>query len=226
MRRREPLWTIAIITTIDREKIAQEKPVYRFFKRAQDIFFSAFALIVLAIPMSILALIIYIDSPGTSPVFKQKRTGLNGKEFTMYKFRTMVPHADEMLKALEADNEMEGPVFKIKEDPRITRLGHFLRSTSCDELMQLVNVFMGDMSLVGPRPPLPSEVRQYSAYEWQRLYVKPGLSCYWQIQPKRNKLSFHEWVELDMKYIQDRGFLLDWKIIFKTVRVVLMREGR
>lgn len=209
----------------DEEQIVRGKPVYRFFKRVQDIVFSALALIVLAIPMLLLALIIYIDSPGASPIFKQKRVGLNGREFTFYKFRSMVPHADEHLKDVEEENEMDGPVFKIKEDPRITRVGHFIRRTSLDELMQLVNVLMGDMSLVGPRPPLPNEVEQYDAYDRQRLYVKPGLSCYWQIQPKRNDLSFHEWMELDMKYIQDRGFLTDWKIIFRTIKVMFAQEG-
>lgn len=209
----------------DEEKIAKEKPVYRFFKRVQDIVFSALALIVLAIPMLILAMIIYLDSPGASPIFKQTRIGLNGRKFTFYKFRTMAPNAEGKLKEIKVRNEMDGPVFKMKNDPRLTRMGPFLRQTSFDELMQLFNVFRGNMSLVGPRPPLPSEVSQYGVYEKQRLYVKPGLSCYWQIQPKRNELSFREWVALDMKYIQDRGFLTDWKIILKTVKVMFAREG-
>ena len=211
--------------SFDQERVAKEKPVYRFFKRVQDIVLSALALIVLAAPMLILALIIYIDSPGASPIFKQRRVGLNGREFMFYKFRTMVPNAEEKLKEVITYNEMDGPVFKIKNDPRITRLGAILRRTSCDELPQLLNVLKGDMSLVGPRPPLPREVEKYSAYDRQRLYVKPGLSCYWQIQPKRNEISFQEWMALDRKYIQERGFLTDWNIILKTVRVMFTREG-
>lgn len=203
----------------------REKPVYSFFKRIQDIFLSALALTVLAGPMLILALIIYIDSPGAPPIFKQRRSGLNGQEFTFYKFRTMVPHAEEKQKEVAAYNEMDRPVFKIRHDPRVTRLGAFLRRTSIDELPQLVNALMGGMSLVGPRPPLPCEVGQYSDYDRQRLYVKPGLSCYWQIRPQRNSLSFREWMELDIKYIRERGFLTDWKIIFKTVKVVFTQEG-
>lgn len=209
----------------DKEQITREKPAYRFFKRVQDVVFSALALIVLAVPMFILAVIIYIDSPGASPISRQKRIGLNGREFMFYKFRTMVPNAEEKLKEVIAYNNMDGPVFKMKNDPRITKVGSILRQTSCDELPQLFCVLIGDMSLVGPRPPLPHEAGRYSAYDRQRLYVKPGLSCYWQIQPKRNEISFQRWMELDRKYVQERGFLTDWKIILKTVRAVLAREG-
>ena len=134
--------------------------------------------------------------------------------------------AESKLEELLEKNEMEGPVFKIKEDPRITRLGKVLRKTGLDELPQLVNILMGDMSIVGPRPPLPREVEQYNEYQMQRLIVTPGLTCYWQIQPHRNDLSFDEWVDLDVKYIYERSFLVDWKIILATVRTVLAGEGR
>ena len=120
---------------------------------------------------------------------------------------------------------MDGPVFKIKGDPRITRVGRFLRKTSLDELPQLLNVLRGDMSIVGPRPALPREVELYNDYQRQRLYVTPGLSCYWQIAPHRNEMSFDEWVALDLKYIHERSFWVDWKIIFLTVRAMFMKYG-
>ena len=130
-----------------------------------------------------------------SPIFTQRRVGRNGKLFKMYKFRTMCPDAEQKLKDLMERNEKDGPVFKMKNDPRITRVGKFLRKTSIDELPQLFNVLKGEMSIVGPRPALPREVTQYTAYEWQRLYVTPGLSCYWQIAPHRDQLSFEEWMD-------------------------------
>ena len=120
---------------------------------------------------------------------------------------------------------MDGPVFKIREDPRITRVGRFIRRTCIDELPQLINVLAGDMSIVGPRPALPREVAQYTAYERQRLYVQPGLTCYWQIQPDRNALSFAEWMELDIRYVRERGFATDWRIMLRTVRAVLQMNG-
>ena len=120
---------------------------------------------------------------------------------------------------------MDGPVFKIKDDPRITRVGHFIRRTSIDELPQLINILAGDMSIVGPRPALPREVEEYDEYQRQRLLVKPGLTCYWQTQPRRNSLSFDQWVELDIRYIQERGFWTDWKVIFDTVGAVFHGEG-
>lgn len=201
------------------------KKFYWIGRRAQDIFFSLLALIVLAIPMLVVALIIWIDSPGASPVFSQKRVGRNGKIFKFYKFRSMVPNAEEKLKEVLAQNEMDGPVFKMKNDPRITRVGRFIRKTSIDELPQLINILKGDMSIVGPRPALPREVEQYNAYQLQRLYVTPGLTCYWQIQPNRNELSFDEWLELDLKYIRERSFWVDWKIIFLTVVAMLRMYG-
>ena len=132
---------------------------------------------------------------------------------------------EDELDDLLDQNEMDGPVFKIKDDPRITRVGKFIRKTSLDELPQLWNILKGDMSIVGPRPALPREVEQYGDYEKQRLYVTPGLSCYWQIAPHRNDLSFEEWMDLDVKYVKERSFWVDWKIIFKTFKVCLLGRG-
>ena len=209
----------------DRDKILRDKKYYWMGRRAQDIFFSLLALIVLAVPMALVALIIWIDSPGASPIFSQDRVGRDGKIFKFYKFRSMVPNAEAKLKEVLDQHEMDGPVFKMKNDPRITRVGHFIRKTSIDELPQLINILKGDMSIVGPRPALPREVAQYTDYERQRLYVTPGLTCYWQVQPNRNELTFDQWMELDLKYIQDRSFWLDWKLIFETVWAVLRMYG-
>ena len=211
--------------SIDREKTLRSHRRYWVLRRAQDIVFSLLALILLA-PMALLiSLAIVLDSPGDGAIFRQRRVGRDGKLFWLYKFRTMCPDAEEQLNELLSQNQMDGPVFKIKGDPRITRVGRFLRKTSLDELPQLLNVLRGDMSIVGPRPALPREVELYSDYQRQRLYVTPGLSCYWQIAPHRNEMSFDEWVALDMKYIQERSFWVDWKIIFLTVRAMLMKYG-
>jgi hypothetical protein len=203
----------------------ETKRAYQFGRRAQDILFSALALLALAPFMLLLALIIVIDSPGAGPIFVQERIGKNGKSFRFFKFRSMVPQAEEKLGELLKDNEMDGPVFKIKEDPRITRIGKFIRKTGIDELPQLLNILKGNMSLVGPRPALPREVEQYDEFDRRRLSVKPGLTCYWQIQPHRNSLSFEEWMELDQKYIRERSFWVDWKIIFGTVKAVVTMQG-
>lgn len=210
---------------IDREALETNSRWYQKVRRVQDVFFSLLALIVLAIPMLIIALVIWIDSPGASPVFAQDRVGRDGRIFRFYKFRSMIPDAESKLNEVLDQNEMDGPVFKMKNDPRITRVGRFIRRTSLDELPQLINILKGDMSIVGPRPALPREVAQYTDYEKQRLYVTPGLTCYWQIQPNRNELSFDEWMELDLKYIQDRSFWLDWKLIFQTLAVVFKMYG-
>ena len=210
---------------LDRDEISRSRKYYWIGRRAQDIVLSLLALVVLAVPMLIVALVIWLDSPGASPIFVQERVGRKGKTFRFYKFRSMIPNAESKLHEILDQNEMDGPVFKIKNDPRITRVGHFIRKTSIDELPQLINVLKGDMSIVGPRPALPREVAQYSDYERQRLYVTPGLTCYWQIQPNRNELSFDEWLELDLKYIRERSFWVDWKIIWKTVGAVLRMYG-
>ena len=212
-------------TMLDRKAILRRDRGYWFLRRTQDILLSLLALLVLWPVMLIIAIIIVIDSPGAGPIFSQIRSGRNGKEFKFYKFRSMCPNADKMLDELLDQNEMDGPVFKIKDDPRITRVGKFIRRTSIDELPQLFNILKGDMSIVGPRPALPREVEQYDDYERQRLYVTPGLTCYWQIQPERNSLSFYEWLELDLKYIQERSFATDWKIILKTFLAVFGMNG-
>ena len=211
--------------SIDREKTLRSHRRYWVLRRAQDIVFSLLALILLAPLALLISLAIVLDSPGDGAIFQQRRVGRDGKLFWLYKFRTMCPDAEEQLNELLSQNQMDGPVFKIKGDPRITRVGRFLRKTSLDELPQLLNVLQGDMSIVGPRPALPREVELYSDYQRQRLYVTPGLSCYWQIAPHRNEMSFDEWVALDMKYIQERSFWVDWKIIFLTVRAMFMKYG-
>lgn len=211
--------------TLDRDEVLHSHRLYWAGRRLQDILFSLAALLVLLPLFVIIAIAIVIDSPGDGPIFTQLRVGRDGKLFKLLKFRTMCPDAEERLEELLSQNQMDGPVFKIKGDPRITRVGRFLRKTSLDELPQLVNVLKGDMSIVGPRPALPREVEQYNDYQRQRLYITPGLSCYWQIAPHRNDMSFDEWVALDLKYIQERSFWVDWKIIFMTVHAMFMEYG-
>ena len=210
---------------LDRETVLRQGSKYWFLRRFQDVVLSVLALLVLWPFMLIVALVIVIDSPGASPIFAQTRIGRDGKPFTFYKFRSMKPNAEAELEQLLQFNEMEGPTFKIKEDPRITRVGRFIRMSSIDELPQLWNVIRGDMSLVGPRPGLPREVEQYDDYARQRLLITPGLTCFWQIQPNRNDLSFDQWVELDIQYINQRSFFTDWKIIFATFGAVLGMNG-
>ena len=210
---------------LDEKQNLREHKGYWIGRRTQDIVLSFLALVVLSPVMLVIALAIVIDDPSAGPIFSQTRVGRGGKTFTLYKFRSMCPNAEAKLDALLAQNEMDGPAFKMKEDPRITRVGRFIRKTGLDELPQLWNILKGDMSIVGPRPPLPREVEQYNDYELQRLYITPGLSCYWQIEPNRNDLSFDEWVDLDIKYIRERSLLVAWKIIFKTFRVCLMGHG-
>ena len=208
-----------------REDCLKPRRCYWTVKRLQDILLAGVALLVLWPFMLLIAVIIYVDDPKGSPIFTQVRCGRDGKEFKFYKFRSMCVGAEEKLKELLALNEMEGPAFKIKDDPRITKVGKFIRKTSLDELPQLWNILKGDMTIVGPRPPLPREVAMYDDYQRQRLYVTPGLTCYWQIQPHRNDLSFEEWIELDIQYIRDRSYWLDWKIIFQTVGAVMGMNG-
>ena len=202
-----------------------EKPVYLAVKRCFDIVFSLLCIIVFTIPILFVMLLIVIDSPGASPIYTQYRVGKNGRVFKFYKLRSMVPEAGHMLDSLLDQNEMEGPAFKISNDPRITRVGRVIRKTCIDELPQLWNILKGDMSFVGPRPPLPREVEQYNDFQRNRLSVVPGLTCYWQIQPNRNSLTFDKWLELDLKYIEERNVKTDLMIIFKTVGAVLNMEG-
>ena len=210
---------------LDREDVLHRRKCYWTLKRTQDILLSAFALIVLSPVFLLLCVVIMLDSPGASPFFSQVRVGRDGKEFVFYKFRSMKPNAENDLDNLLRFNEMQGPTFKMKNDPRITRVGRLIRKTGIDELPQLFNIIKGDMSIVGPRPALPREVEQYDAYQKQRLLVSPGLTCYWQIQPHRNDLSFDEWLELDLKYIRERSFPVDWKIILGTFKAVFHMDG-
>ena len=198
---------------------------YLAAKRCFDVVMSFLALILLSPLFLVLAVIIFVDDPHGSPIFSQIRVGKDGRLFRFYKFRSMIVNAEDMLEQLQDQNEMEGPAFKIKDDPRITRIGKFIRKTSLDELPQLVNVLKGELSLVGPRPPLPREVEQYTPRQMKRLTVKPGLTCYWQIQPHRNSLSFDQWLALDLQYINERSALVDLKILFATVKVVLHGDG-
>jgi lipopolysaccharide/colanic/teichoic acid biosynthesis glycosyltransferase len=175
--------------------------------------------------MLITMIAILIDDPSGSPIYRQQRCGRDGKRFAMFKFRSMHMGADARLNDLLKDNERDGPAFKMKEDPRITRVGRFIRKTSLDELPQLWNVLIGEMSIVGPRPPLPREVVKYTKFQKQRLCIRPGITCYWQIQPNRHAVPFEEWVRLDLKYIRERSFWVDWKIILKTFKVVISKQG-
>lgn len=195
-------------------------------KRLFDIFFASLILLFSLPLMVVIAAVIVIDDPSAGPFYKQIRVGRHGKEFYMYKFRTMRAHADKMLDEVKEHNEMDGPVFKMKDDPRITRIGKYLRRLSLDELMQFFNVFKGDMTLVGPRPPLPEEVMHYTDYQKLRLLVTPGITCTWQISKNRNDIPFETWVEMDIEYIQTRTFLNDIKIMLKTPIVMLSATGR
>lgn len=193
--------------------------LYRYTKRSTDIVGSLAGIIVLSFLFLVISVWIKIEDPKGPVFFSQKRVGKNGKEFNMYKFRSMVTDAEEKLKELLALNETTGAMFKMKNDPRVTRVGRFIRKTSIDELPQLFNVLKGDMSLVGPRPPLPREVDEYTSYDKQRLFVVPGCTGLWQVSGRSN-IGFKEMVELDLQYIQTRSLLVDVKIIFKTILVL------
>ena len=191
---------------------------YEAIKRLIDIICSFVGILVLSPLFIIIAIIIKFTSKG--PVFfSQKRVGRNGKEFDMYKFRSMVVNAEELKEKLAAQNEMSGPMFKMKDDPRVTKVGKFIRKTSLDELPQLWNVLKGDMSLVGPRPSLPKEVAQFEDWMYKRLEVKPGLTCYWQVSG-RNNIDFEDWMKLDVKYVKEKNLWIDIKLICKTVFVL------
>ncbi len=188
-------------------------------------FIVSLSVIVLASPVFILlSLYIKLTSPG--PVFfKQKRVGLRGRKFYAYKFRTMVVNAEELKQTLMAQNEVSGPVFKMKDDPRVTKAGKFLRKTSLDELPQFFNVLMGDMAIVGPRPPVPAEVKKYERWQLRRLSMKPGITCTWQVSG-RNDIPFEEWMRMDLDYIDNWSLKLDFVIILKTIRTVLIADGQ
>lgn len=205
----------------DKEKLRR----YLRVKRFQDVVLSILALVVLSPLLLAIAIVIVIDDPKGGPIFCQERVGKGGRRFRMYKFRSMCIDAEERLETLARYNEMDGVAFKIRKDPRLTRVGGFLRRMSLDELPQLVNIVKGDMTIVGPRPALPKEVEQYNWYERQRLKVTPGLTCYWQVQRNRYELSMSEWVALDLKYIRERNWWLDWWLIAQTVKTVLRGDG-
>lgn len=196
---------------------------YATLKRLFDICVSSFFLIIMSPIMLITAVLVKISSPGPV-IFKQIRVGRGGRYFWCYKFRSMCQDAEARKTALMEHNEASGPVFKIKNDPRVTGVGKWIRKLSIDELPQMFNVLQGDMSLVGPRPPLPSEVEKYSEYQRNRLSVKPGLTCLWQINGRSN-VSFERWVELDLMYIEKMSFKNDIHIMIQTVPAVLFGRG-
>ncbi|EJO5346054.1 exopolysaccharide biosynthesis polyprenyl glycosylphosphotransferase [Clostridium botulinum] len=192
--------------------------MYFVIKRIIDLLGSIIGLTLLSPILIITAIVIKIDSKG--PIFFiQKRVGKDGQCFNMYKFRSMVIDAEDKLSQLKDKNEMSGPMFKMKNDPRVTKIGSFIRKTSIDELPQLLNVLKGDMSLVGPRPNLPREVMKFTDYQKNKLIAQPGITCYWQVMG-RNNIDFEQWIELDIKYVKDRNVWVDIKLIFKTVRVL------
>ncbi len=208
-----------------RDDVLHQKKAYWIGRRLQDILFAGLAFVILLPLMLVIALLIWLDDPHGSPIFVQERIGRDGKPFRFYKFRSMVVNAELELEGLMGLNEKDGPMFKIKDDPRITRIGRFIRKTSIDELPQLLNILKGNMSIVGPRPCLPREYVQFNEYQKQKTYVQPGLTCYWQIQKNRDSISFDEWIDLDIQYIKERSFLTDWKIIFKTFAAVFTCQG-
>ena len=203
---------------LNKDKI-KSRFVYHGIKRIFDIVAATCGIVLLSPLMIIIAVLIKTEDHG--PIFyKQVRVGKNGKTFKMYKFRSMFVNADKMLAKLKEHNDVEGPMFKMKDDPRITKVGHFIRKHSLDELPQFLNVLRGDMSLVGPRPPLPSEVEEYSEYDKQRLCVIPGCTGLWQAT-ERNEVGFNEMVQLDIQYIQRASFIFDLWIIWKTVEIII-----
>jgi exopolysaccharide biosynthesis polyprenyl glycosylphosphotransferase len=192
-------------------------------KRAFDITLSVLGFVLLSPILAIVAVAVRVDSPG--PVlFRQRRIGLNGREFTLYKFRSMRVGAEDELHALREHNEADGPVFKMREDPRVTGVGRFIRRTSIDELPQLWNVLRGEMSVVGPRPPLPDEVKRYQRWQRRRLSMKPGITCTWQVSG-RSDLEFDRWMELDLAYIDSWSLWGDLQIVARTIPAVLLRRG-
>lgn len=196
----------------------KSRTLYLILKRVIDLLGAIFGLIITSPILIVVSLFIKFESKGPI-LFKQKRVGQNGREFAMYKFRSMVTNAEELKEKLKEKNEMSGPMFKMKDDPRITKVGRFIRRTSIDELPQLLNIFKGEMSLVGPRPSLPKEVKYFEGWMLERLVVKPGLTCYWQVSG-RNNIDFKDWMRLDIKYVRERNLWIDIKLIFKTIRVL------
>ena len=186
-------------------------------KRLMDIVVSMIMIIFFSPLMLVVALVTKLSSPGPV-IFIQERVGLRGRKFKMYKFRTMVKNAESIKESLEDLNEADGPAFKIEDDPRVTGIGKFLRRTNLDEIPQFFNILKGEMSLIGPRPPLPEEIIKYERWQLRRLSIKPGLSCFWQVESYKNYIKFEEWMEMDLAYIDNWSFRMDLVILFKTIR--------
>jgi lipopolysaccharide/colanic/teichoic acid biosynthesis glycosyltransferase len=208
-----------LLTTVPQRK------GYLFAKRIMDLILSATGLIVLAPLFLLIALAIKLSSPKGTVFYPWHVLGKNGKPFVGYKFRTMVPDADQLKQELLGFNEMQGPVFKMRNDPRITRLGRFLRKFSLDELPQLYSVLKGDMSLVGPRPPSRLEAEKFEFWQRRKLSIRPGISCLWQVNGRNEICAFSEWARLDLEYIQRASLCLDLKIILLTIPAVLSGRG-
>jgi lipopolysaccharide/colanic/teichoic acid biosynthesis glycosyltransferase len=211
------------VQTKELTKSVSNVKIYFGIKRVMDIICSLAALIILSPVILVTYISIYCEDGGPA-IFKQQRNGYRGKVFWMYKFRSMCKDAERLHKTLLSQNEADGPVFKIKCDPRVTKVGKFIRKTSIDELPQLLNVLKGEMSLVGPRPIVTYETDLMSDYEKQRMLIKPGLTCYWQCSG-RNDVSFDAWIEMDLKYIQEASLWVDLKIILKTALMVIRGTG-
>ena len=202
----------------------KEKPVYDFFKRVFDLLFCLIAFVPFCLVFLVVAIAIKLEDGGPV-IYKSIRLTKNGREFHMYKFRSMCVDAEKKKKDLMDQNEMKGPAFKMKDDPRITKVGNILRKTSIDELPQLLNIIKGDMAIIGPRPPLPEEVAQYTPYQMHRLDVITGLACYHECMGRSNAHDFDQWVESDLKYIRERSLWTDIKVILLTIKVVLTGDG-
>lgn len=205
------------------ESVVKTRSIYFIVKRITDVFLSFLALTLLAPEFLLTALAIKLDSRG-KVIYSQIRTGKDGRMFKIYKFRSMYEDAEKRRRELEELNEMDGPMFKIMEDPRVTKVGRFIRKFSIDELPQLINIIKGDMSIVGPRPLIVAETEQFNDYENMRHLVKPGLTCFWQISG-RSDTSFHELIRLDLLYLKKMSLWSDIKIVIRTIGVVLIGKG-
>lgn len=213
---------ITYITTY-KDVYKQKSLAYKFAKRAFDITASSFALVVLS-PLLLLTALAIVIEDGGPVLFTQQRAGKDLKPFKIYKFRSMYRNAEAQFAKMQEQNEQTGHAFKIKDDPRVTKVGKFIRKYSIDELPQLLNIIKGDMSIVGPRPILQSQMEECNPYEQQRLIVRPGLTCYWQVSGRAN-IKWEEWVELDLRYIRDMSALEDIKLIFRTIPAVFDSDG-
>lgn len=210
--------------TILDQVIIDRRYIYHAIKRLTDVVLSIGDLVILSPVLAGVAIAIKVDDKKGPIFYRQERVGRHGKRFMMLKFRSMCVDAEEKLKELKKYNEVDGAMFKMKHDPRVTKIGHFIRHYSIDELPQLLNVLGGDMSLVGPRPPLPRELKEYTEYDKQRLYVVPGCTGLWQVSG-RNDVGFHEMVELDLQYIRKSSILYDLRIMFKTIKIMIFPNG-